>query len=170
MTEKSNNTYRDTDAKKELKDISPYLSQIEISNPFRPPEGYFDAFAQNVQSRIEKNKKPEKSLTEWFTLPRLALVTASLTLLIAAGYFFMAEKTDPAVNGFADEIFFDQYFEWYTDYRNHELLDIISDEQSDSHIGQWLSISMIDDEALMDYLLYYEHYFSQELSILFPID
>ncbi len=107
------------EVKEELRELSPFLSQLkEKPAPFRIPEDYFEKMQQEVFSKIHSEELAPKtsepadivrrinswiSSLSWLFYPKLAVVFASVLILVVAGYLALFNEPGGAIpKEFAD--------------------------------------------------------------------
>lgn len=71
------------------------LDEINKSNPFEVPEGYFDSFQNRMADRIIKESAQKQPKTVPAILrPRLIAVFSSVTILLIVGSIFLFQKKE----------------------------------------------------------------------------
>lgn len=71
------------------------LDEINKSNPFQVPEGYFDSFQNRMAERIIKEsvQQQPKTVPALFR-PRLLAIFSSVTVLLIVGSIFLFQKKE----------------------------------------------------------------------------
>ena len=97
---------REEDIRKELEEISPFLSRLKKENPFEVPADYFENLPDQILEQVRPTAQPstpvareswlDQLLNSLATLlqPRPALALVSLALLVVAGIFLL-RTNDP---------------------------------------------------------------------------
>lgn len=80
----------------ELESISPVVANISFVNPYQVPQGYFDAFADNVMLRLKADDVSAKEELESLS-PLLGSLSKKLPFEAPEGYF--SELSEHAVAG-----------------------------------------------------------------------
>lgn len=147
----------------ELKKVAPELEKLKAraQNSFSVPENYFDRLPETIQGRIaalHKKEKPGFSLAALF--PRLAYIAVTAMIIIFAGYFLILNQDANGVDGFADEMLFYEYMEWYADYQGSDP-DFYFDYQEEELLQVYDEIEI--DEELINYITDYSYYFMENL-------
>lgn len=161
---------KNTDSRQELRELSPDLYKVSRDNPFEVPPGYFEQLSQDVNTRIIEKANPKGILGIRSAFPRLIFVTATLLLLVVAGYFIINDSAEQVFNGYAEEMLYEEYFGWYADYQFIDMMDLLDDHQPDHFSNDQPLAQMSDDDMMMDYLMYYENYFLEDFLELPAID
>ncbi len=74
------------------------LKELKTEKSFQVPEGYFEAFPDRLQARINENKKAEtkKTIFRTYFTPQLAMAASFIGLMVIAysGIKFVVNKPD----------------------------------------------------------------------------
>ncbi|MEM9544770.1 MAG: hypothetical protein AAGA77_02290 [Bacteroidota bacterium] len=161
----------------EIADIAPTLASLEKKNPFRVPEGYFDALEHKILDALDKKPVLEKTIPEGYfdNLTDIVLdrikeeekpkvmplyqrkwlsIAASLLIILGAGYLITIQS-GTATSGaeFALEIDLEEALDYLEENDNLYLSDLIGldlDEE-DFSIGD-SELSEFEDEEFEDFL------------------
>ncbi len=161
LTEKKN-------IKKELREIAPLLEQQQGKKPFSVPDGYFDTLAQSIQKRKENTSTFLPSLSFSTKVVRYAL-NGLLLLVVLAASLFLANYTSKNNTALSqhEEALFQEHLAWYSEYQQEVYYDFLDHMDSyDEHIMEE-EITM-EDENLMEYIMYYATYHQQDLLDILP--
>jgi hypothetical protein len=103
------------DIKKELNDLSPFLSELKKKDPFNTPKFYFDTLADKVLEKAKGETITPPQLERYYSLserinnwlssilqPRFAVAFATITLLLVAGWFFITQQKKGTTQAMAD--------------------------------------------------------------------
>ncbi len=89
---------RKEEIRKELEEISPFLSKLEKENPFEVPYGYFDKMQREVLEQTKGENPAAASVSIWkqisaFMLqPRMAMGGLAIVLVAWSGLFLWRQQ------------------------------------------------------------------------------
>ncbi len=99
---------RKEEIRKELEEISPFLSKMKKENPFEVPYGYFDKMQREVMQKVKEPEvvaSPslwEQLLGSWLQ-PRMAWGALSIALIAVAGFFLWPTEQSSTLAGVEGE-------------------------------------------------------------------
>ena len=143
--------------KNELKEVAPELEKLKsrAHSSFSVPDDYFSHLPDTIQGRIAASKKKEKPGLNLIALfPRLGYIAATAIIIIIAGYFLLLNQDSNGVNGFADEMIFLEYMEWYADYQGGDPV-FYFENPGEEMVEENEEV----DEELINYIADYAYYF-----------
>jgi hypothetical protein len=149
--------------KKELKEISPELGNLETTNPFMVPNGYFEYLPHEIQKRKRVSESPAELWLGFFPreMIRIAAVTLILVVAVATGLLLVNRPDQQMmVNHEDDELYFEEYLAWYSDYQQLDFYELISENNFQADDG------LASEELLIDYLIDYSYYYQQSIDEL----
>jgi hypothetical protein len=146
---------RNDDFNKELRDLAPGLEKLKGDNPFQVPDHYFETLPENISTRIHSTSSSTQGAFGFFTVPRLAIITAAVLLFAFAGYFFYLHVPAETYLTEAEQELYDNHLAWYSNYQTDAYYDIIMENDYDTDTQEMV----FDEEEVLDYLLNYTEYY-----------
>ncbi|TVQ86013.1 MAG: hypothetical protein EA393_12820 [Bacteroidetes bacterium] len=144
------------DIKNELREIAPGIEKLRAGNPFQVPHNYFENLPQNIQEKIAKGKsKVSQPVFQRIGMPRFVLATIMTVLLVFAGYFAFFHSSPEIYLTESEEIFYENYLAWYSEYQPDVYYDIL---MANEEAADFESL-IFDEDEVLDYLFDYGDYY-----------
>jgi hypothetical protein len=148
--------------KKELKEISTEIGNLEKRNPFRVPDDYFEYLPHEIQKRKRVSESPAELWLGFFPreMIRITAVTLILIVAVATGLLLVNRHDQEMMVTHEDELYFEEYLAWYSEYQQLDFYIFISENNFQADDG------LASEELLIDYLIDYSYYYQQSIDEL----
>ena len=135
------------DIRKELREIAPELEKFSGSNPFVVPQGFFGQMPESIAEKIHQRKR--RTPREIFLLVlRPVAVAATLFAIAFAALFFLYQSGKGDLLSEHDNLIYEEYLAWYSDYQTDIYLDMVMDDTSPEEV-------VPSDDFIIEYILDY---------------
>ncbi len=153
--------------KKELQEIAPGLARLRKKNSFSLPADYFETLPQHISQKIESQKSRKISLFNLSPLPQMLITGIAALLILFAGYQFFRTSSDQMINGYGDDLVYEEHLAWYSEYQTGVYYDILLSEGETTAEG--LDDQIYDDQVI-EYLTDYQYYYMEQATDVLEAD
>lgn len=145
--------------KKELEEIAPGLVKLRKSNSYSLPADYFETLPQEISQKIGSGKRTKNSIFNYSPVLQTVITGIAAVLIIFAGYQLFLTNSNEVINGFADDLVYEEHLAWYSEYQTGVYYDILLSDAENAAEG--LDDQIYDDQVI-EYLSDYEYYYMEQ--------